>query len=129
MVKVRNFLETIHSMDDNWTVILETQSIPLPVIKGLLEKMDEDAVLELDNRIPYWYLTVKHDSKEIIVNTKNNIDLKNEINNTFESAINGEMSELDAFMYLMENGVTLEDFEKIGKGDYAKSFMKDHGLL
>lgn len=42
------------------------------------------------------------------------------------------IDELDFFMTLLENGITLEYIKKYGTSDeyqYAKTFLEEHGLI
>jgi len=129
MVNVKSFLENTKNLSGEWLVTGDIEDdVPLYEFRNVLKYVDDSSILKL-NGLPVWYIVIQENLNKVELNTKADIDLESEINFVFAEALKGEMDELDAFLYLLENGVTLDDFTNIGKGDYAETFMKEHGLV
>lgn len=67
----------------------------------------------------------------IVIETSDDIDMTSELYERFKDAANNQLDELDFFMELMENGITLQDIKKFlpEKYEYSKKFMQEHGLI
>lgn len=129
MVNVKSFLENTKNLSGEWLVTGDIEDdVPLYEFRNVLKYVDDSSILKL-NGLPVWYIVIQENLNKVELNTKADIDLESEINFVFAEALKGEMDELHAFLYLLENGVTLDDFTNIGKGDYAETFMKEHGLV
>ena len=129
MVNVKSFLENTKNLSGEWLVTGDIEDdVPLYEFRNVLKYVDDSSILKL-NGLPVWYIVIQENLNKVELNTKADIDLESEINFVFAEALKGEMDELDAFLYLLENGVTLDDFTNIGKVDYAETFMKEHGLV
>lgn len=65
------------------------------------------------------------------IESKDDIDIKEELSARFEHACDIQMDELDFFMDLLDVGYTLEDIKNFcpDKYEYSKSFMEEHGLI
>ena len=76
---------------------------------------------------PYY----KELSNVVWIESKDDIDIGNELEARFENASESQMDELDFFMNLLETGFTLDDIKKYlpEKYEYSKNFMKEHGLI
>lgn len=126
---VSEFKEQIKDLNDNYDVVVDGSKSPLMNFKEKLNKLNDNDTLKSKDGLPFWYVVIHTEDHQVIVKTKKDINLSEKIEKVFNKAVNGEISELDAFLYLTDNGVTLEDFENAGVGDYAKRFMEEHGLL
>ena len=58
-------------------------------------------------------------------------DMKEELNVRFTHAVDNDCDELDFFMDLLESGITIDDIKQYApdRYEYAKNFMKEHGLI
>ena len=67
----------------------------------------------------------------IVIETSDDMDMTSELYERFKDAANNQLDELDFFMELMENGITLQDIKKFlpEKYKYSKKFMQEHGLI
>ena len=65
------------------------------------------------------------------IESKDDIDLGEEIEARFEHASEEQMDELDFFMDLIELGITLDDIKECtpDRYEYSKKFMEEHGLI
>ena len=70
-------------------------------------------------------------SNVVWIESKDDIDMGNELEARFENASKSQMDELDFFMDLLETGFTLDDIKKYlpEKYEYSKNFMEEHGLI
>ncbi|RGC58429.1 hypothetical protein DXA92_07855 [Agathobaculum butyriciproducens] len=59
------------------------------------------------------------------------MDLGKEISFRFEQALEQQMDELDFFIYLLGEGITLSDIKTFcpENYEYSKMFMAEHGLV
>lgn len=70
-------------------------------------------------------------SNVVWIESKDDIDMENELDARFENASESQMDELDFFVDLLETGFTLDDIKEYlpEKYEYSKNFMKEHGLI
>lgn len=70
-------------------------------------------------------------SNVVWIESKNDIDMGNELSVRFEDASESQMDELDFFMNLLDTGFTLDDIKEYlpEKYEYSKNFMEEHGLI
>ena len=70
-------------------------------------------------------------SNVVWIESKNDIDMGNELSARFEDASELQMDELDFFMNLLDTGFTLDDIKEYlpEKYEYSKNFMEGHGLI
>lgn len=70
-------------------------------------------------------------SNVVWIESKDDIDIGNELSARFENASESQIDELDFFMNLLETGFTLDDIKEYlpEKYEYSKNFMEEHGLI
>lgn len=70
-------------------------------------------------------------SNVVWIESKNDIDMENELSARFEDASELQMDELDFFMNLLDTGFTLDDIKEYlpEQYEYSKNFMEEHGLI
>lgn len=65
------------------------------------------------------------------IESKDDIDMGEELEARFANAAEEQLDELDFFMDLLDTGFTLDDIKTYvpDRYEYAKTFMEEHGLI
>lgn len=89
---------------------------------------DGTSVFEGNTEIVALASYVEPYDKKIIVQTKSDFDVREELNARLEYYSENDYDELDAFMEMAADGYTPDDFD-YDHYYYAKNFYEEHGLI
>lgn len=99
-----------------------------------LQKFNPDAEVKLhckEGNNALFVLAYAGNEEVVIIEDKDDNDLRSELSVRFDSAQDEQVNELDFFMDLFESGFTLDDIRENlpERYEYSKNFCEEHGLM
>lgn len=99
-----------------------------------LQKFNPDAEVKLHHRNgnnALFILSYVKNESTVVIEDKDDNDLRAELSAHFDHAAEEQMDELDFFIDLLDTGFTLEDIRENlpEQYEYSERFCREHGLI